>query len=226
LEPCWPPSPQPARALSSEASPRPLPRAPRRPPDPMALAYVESRLAPLGSASFHVAGLQPRALKRSHSYSGYAPHRLRLSLDDLGGARGGVASAPLPRAAARAAPAAEAGATASGPGAGASEAPSSPRKFSSEATTRADSLVGEESSPELWPDTDDDSEESYEWSPCSRRGAPAPSAATLQILATTPAARAACHREAGAAAPYAPAAPPVARPPHGCAGWAGAAAGV
>jgi hypothetical protein len=109
----------------------------------MALIYAEPCLVPLGN-TFQEWDEQPCAQKRRHSYPRYAPHHLlQLSLDDLVSAFSEDDSTTAA-------------------GSPTSQAPSSLGEHE-----QADSL-DEESSPELWPDTDND-DDIYEWSPCSRR---------------------------------------------------------
>ncbi|CAK0806322.1 unnamed protein product, partial [Prorocentrum cordatum] len=172
----------------------------------MARTYAEPRLAPLDS-TFQVWGEPPRARKRSHSHSGYAPHHLRPTIDDLEERRAAYASATSD------------GGSTSAHGSSASEAPSSRRRHDEQAGG-----LDEESAPELWPDTDED-DEAFEWTPCgSRRAAAVPlpvgagawaeGAACLalvappQVFAVAPASRAACSPAVAAALRAPPAVPP------------------
>jgi hypothetical protein len=108
----------------------------------MALIYAEPCLVPLGN-TFQEWDEQPCAQKRRHSYP-YAPRLLlQLSPDDLVSAFWEDDSTTAA-------------------GSPASQAPSSLGEHE-----QADSL-GDESSSELWPDTDSDND-IYEWSPHSRR---------------------------------------------------------
>ncbi|CAK0872542.1 unnamed protein product, partial [Prorocentrum cordatum] len=191
----------------------------------MAPTYAEPRLAPLAS-TFQVWGAPPRARKRSHSYSGYAPHGLWPSLGDLGEWRGGGGGRCAPPGVAACTSATSDGGSTSAPESRATEAPGSPRGREEQAGG-----LDEETAPELWPDTDEDEEE-YEWTPCStRRGAVAPAPvdtgagaegawglallAPPRVLATTPDTVAACSLTVAAALCGPPTAPPAPVPLHG-----------
>ncbi|CAK0898291.1 unnamed protein product [Prorocentrum cordatum] len=133
----------------------------------MARTGAEPRLAPLAS-TFPVWGEPPRARKRSHSHSGYAPHHLQPTLDNLEEGRGSGCRCALSGVAACTSADSDGGST-SAPRSRASEAPGSPRGDEEQAGG-----LDEESAPELWPDTDED-DEAFEWTPCSsRRGAAVP----------------------------------------------------
>ncbi|CAK0836878.1 unnamed protein product [Prorocentrum cordatum] len=120
----------------------------------MAVARAETGLAPLGS-SFQACSDRSSAQKRSHSDPGNAFHRFFCE-----GRGSGRRASVLGDTACISSASADESTAASG--SHASEAPSTPREHE-----QADRL-GEEGSPELWPDTDND-EEVYEWSPCSRK---------------------------------------------------------
>ncbi|CAK0832548.1 unnamed protein product [Prorocentrum cordatum] len=135
----------------------------------MTCTNTEIGQAPFVS-SFQACSERPNALKRSHSDPGNTLHRF------FGEGRGSGRCASVLDDTACVSSASEDEST-SAPGSHASEAPSTPTEYE-----QADRL-GEEGSPELWPDTDND-DEVYEWSPCSRRRGAVPATVTFGTQAS------------------------------------------